>query len=507
MRRRGPNRLTLALVGIAIIAVGVLFVFTKRIPFLHGYRLNADFKSSNQLVPGFSPVRIAGVTVGKVSGIDKGPGGTSEVRMELKDSALPIHADARVRIRPRLFLEGGFFVELDPGSPSARRLASDATLPKEQTADPVQLHQILTAFDQSTLGDLRSVIKELDKGLDNGGAKGLGRAIVAFGPVLRDTAQLSEAARGDHPHDVSEGIASTAKITSALADNESDLRGLVTNFNTTMTTLASRDTQVADTVTQLDRLIRETPRSLDALNAVQPVFRRFIKELRPSLRISPPILDDTVKTLAQLRGLTAPKELPAAIKALKPTVRNLPGLETQLNRLFPLVTPVNDCLRTRVAPILASKLDDGALSTNLQVWQELAQAGVGIVGYAQNFDGNGYWSRYLSGAGESAISTGLTPSLDTLVGSVTGAAERLVGSTSQPITGQRPTYLGPNAGVPPTRPDAPCTDQELADLTQRTGGGTPMAASPGGVAPGMLLDSVLPLLPPILRPLTSAVTP
>ena len=46
-------------------------------------------------------------------------------QMELKDTALPIHEDARVRIRPRLFLEGGFYVELDPGSPSAPKIASD----------------------------------------------------------------------------------------------------------------------------------------------------------------------------------------------------------------------------------------------------------------------------------------------------------------------------------------------------------------------------------------------
>lgn len=488
MRRRGPNRLMLAIVGIVLICVGVFFVFTKRIPFVHGYRLNAAFKSSNQLVPGFSPVRIAGVTVGKVTSIDRGPGGTTKVQMELKDSALPVHADARVRIRPRLFLEGGFFVELDPGSPSSRELADGSTLATEQTATPVQLHQILTAFDQGALGDLRSIIKELDRGFANGGADSLGRAIVAFGPVLRDTAQITEAARGDNAHDVSEGIASTAKITTALADRETELRSLVTNLNTTMSTLASRDVELARTITQIEGVIRESPASLDALDEVQPVFRRFVRELRPSLRSSPPILDDTVKTLTQLRGLTSADELPAAVDALRPTVRNLPPLQKQLNTLFPTVTPVMNCLRTRVVPVLTSKLDDDALSTNLQVWQELAQAGVGVVGFAQNFDGNGFYSRYLNGAGEQSVATGQLPGLGTLVG-----------STDQPITGSRPTYLGPNGQVPPTRPDAPCTEQALADLTQRTDGGTPMATNPGGIVPTDILGIPLPELPLGLR--------
>src|SRR5207237_461883 len=107
-----------------------------------------------------------------------GPSGTSQVEMELKDSALPIHRDATVRIRPRLFLEGGFYVELDSGSPSAPALPDGGVLPSDQTDTPVQLHQILTAFDQNTLGDLRSILKELDIAFAHGGADSLGRSIV-----------------------------------------------------------------------------------------------------------------------------------------------------------------------------------------------------------------------------------------------------------------------------------------------------------------------------------------
>ncbi len=465
MRRRGPNRLLLAVIAIVLIAVGVFFVFTKRIPFLHGYRLSADFQTSNQLVPGFSPVRIAGVTIGKVTKISQGPGNLSRVQMELKDAALPIHEDARVRIRPRLFLEGGFYVELDPGSPSAKAIASDTVLPRNQTAGPVQLHQILTVFDQGTLGEFRSIVKELDTALAHGGAEGLGRAVVAFGPVLRDTAQIAEAARGDHVHDVSEGIASTSKITAALAEREGDLRGLVTNLATTTSTLAARDTQVARTITELDRLIQETPRALDSLDAVQPTFSRFITALRPSLRMSPPILDDTVKTLVQLRKLTRPSELPRTVRLLGPTVRGLPSLENRLNTLFPLVTSALDCLRTNAAPTLNATVPDGALTSDLSVWQELAQAGTGVVGFAQNFDGNGYWSRYLNGTGEQSFATGVVPGLG-----------QLVGATSEPISGSRPTYLGPGQ-VPPNRPDAACADQARPDLSQRTSGTAPASTA------------------------------
>ena len=42
--------------------------------------------------------------------------------MELKDSALPLHEDATAKIRPRIFLEGNFFVDLKPGTPGSPEL-------------------------------------------------------------------------------------------------------------------------------------------------------------------------------------------------------------------------------------------------------------------------------------------------------------------------------------------------------------------------------------------------
>ena len=37
--------------------------------------------------------------------------------MDIQQNGLPIHADATVDIRPRIFLEGNFYVDLKPGTP------------------------------------------------------------------------------------------------------------------------------------------------------------------------------------------------------------------------------------------------------------------------------------------------------------------------------------------------------------------------------------------------------
>ena len=82
-------------------------------------------------------MRIAGVNVGKVTARRARAGdgdAAAVVTMEIDKSGLPLHTDATAKIRPRIFLEGNFFVDLQPGSPSAPTLDDGDTIPVSQTA-------------------------------------------------------------------------------------------------------------------------------------------------------------------------------------------------------------------------------------------------------------------------------------------------------------------------------------------------------------------------------------
>ena len=127
--RTGKNPV---IVGLLVI-LGVVLVnwigFTKDNPFSRGFQFKAVFPSANSIRLG-SPVRIAGVNVGTVKKID-GQEGTNNavITMEMKDEGLPIHKDARLKIQPRIFLEGNFFVNLQPGTPSAPEISDGDTIP------------------------------------------------------------------------------------------------------------------------------------------------------------------------------------------------------------------------------------------------------------------------------------------------------------------------------------------------------------------------------------------
>ena len=176
------------------------FGFTKANPFANPYELKATFRDVQSLKPR-SPVRIAGVEVGKVTKVEpKDGGGAAEVTMELKDDALPIHEDARAQIRSRIFLEGNFFVDIQPGSPSTGELDDGSTVPITQTASTVTLPDILDTLDSDVRGDLQTFLHEYGTvALQGGGAKAFNRAIPSFEPAYRYGALTNDALLGVDP--------------------------------------------------------------------------------------------------------------------------------------------------------------------------------------------------------------------------------------------------------------------------------------------------------------------
>src|SRR4051812_48742573 len=167
--RRTPRR-SAAFVGLmgAIVAALILFFgFTKDVPFTHGFILKAQFESANSIRPN-SPVRIAGVEVGKVKSIDAVEGTNAALlTMEINKAGLPIHADATAKIRPRIFLEGNFFVDLKPGTPGSPQLDSGDVIKITQTATPVQLDEVLTSLQSDSREDLKAVLGGLNVALNS----------------------------------------------------------------------------------------------------------------------------------------------------------------------------------------------------------------------------------------------------------------------------------------------------------------------------------------------------
>src|SRR5262249_19569500 len=159
----------------------------------------ATVRSGNEM-HARTPVRVAGVNVGSVTGVRTAPGGNAVITMSLDDSALPIHRDATLKIRPRIFLEGNFFVDLKPGSPSAPDMPSGGMVPLANTATPVQLDQILSTLDSPTRADLLRFVHGLAGSVQGGGAHTFDKTLKYWAPTFLNGAIDAQALRGLATH-------------------------------------------------------------------------------------------------------------------------------------------------------------------------------------------------------------------------------------------------------------------------------------------------------------------
>jgi phospholipid/cholesterol/gamma-HCH transport system substrate-binding protein len=466
--RTGASPFTVGLLVLIAIAVVTYLGFSKHVPFTHGFRVRAVFQSANSIRTN-SPVRIAGVNVGKVKAIARQPGtDTSIVTMEIDDKGLPIHKDATARIRPRIFLEGNFFVDLQPGTPATPTIDDGDTLPVSQTAAPVQLDQVLTALQQDTRDDLKRVVKSLATALtfkptraDDTGADPLARGesaaeslndSIRYGrDALRGTAIVTDALTGTREHDLSGLIAGLSRTTEGLSRNEAELSDLVTNLNTTLAATASEATNLRTSIRRLGPTLQAADGALDSLNAAFPNTRAFAREILPGVRETAATIDAGFPWIAQARALLGPTELRGLVRELSPATSDLAKVIDGSVDLLPQADLAAKCVTRVILPTGNIKIADGPLSTNEENYKEFWYTMVGLAGEGQNFDGNGQYVRFQPGGGDQTVSLG--------TGSVN--AGTLFGNAIAKPLGTRPRFPGRR---PPYNPTTPCFTNRLPNL-------------------------------------------
>jgi virulence factor Mce-like protein len=446
--RQGLSPFTVgALVLVALVAITYLG-FTKSIPFRHHYEIHAVFRTANNVMPN-SPVRIAGVNVGKVTSVDRlaSDRNAARVTMRIDNKGLPIHKDATLQIRPRIFLEGNFFVDLQPGSPSAPKIGDGDTLPVNQTSAPVQIDQILGTLQTDTRKDLRTLLDELSTGLSGQGGAGFNRSIPYWKNAYERGAITSDATLGILQHDLSGYIKNAGATAEALDRNDVQLKSLVTDFNTTAQAFAARDQDLSAAIAELPRTLRAGRPALASLNAAFPPLRRFIRDFRPAVRSSGPALDASIPFAQQLRYAVQPSELRGLVHDLRPTVPALTQLQRSTLPLYEQVRAASSCQNEVILPWTHDKINDPAFPTDRNVYQESTKPLGGLAGESRSGDANGQWFRVLVAPGNYAYPLGTDNFF-------------LTGSPIQGVNPPPPAQRYPR----PYKPDVPCETQQQPDL-------------------------------------------
>jgi virulence factor Mce-like protein len=445
-RLKPRNNAGVALLALAILVPLLYLGFTKSIPFKPQYEIKAAFESSNNLKKG-SPVRIAGVEVGKVTKVERvGKGDDAAmVTMTVGKAGRPIHEDARAKIRPRIFLEGNFFVDIEPGTPGAAEIADNGTIPINQTAVPVQFDQLLTSLQSDTREDLKTLLDEYGKALDKGGAEAFNRSIPYWKSAYRDTAIVNEATLGETEHDLSGYVKNAGATAAALDRNPEQLKSLITDFNTTAAAFAREQGNLRTAIAELPRTLRAAQPALGSLNAAFPPLRAFTADLRPGVRSSEAALDASIPLVRQLRGLVSEDELRGLAADLRPTIPALARLTRESIPLTEQNRALASCQNEVFLKWAHDKVEDKQFPAQGPVYTEAPKAFPGLAGESRAGDANGQWFRVLAAGGTNLVQL----------------APGVFGSTTNPILGANPPK--PKAR-PPLDESQPCENQETPDL-------------------------------------------
>jgi len=455
MRRHAPRvtHFQAGVLALAVLAACLYAVFFPHVPGRHGTEVRAVFATSNELANN-SPVRIAGVAVGKVVGVERGPGEAATVTMRIADRGLPIHADATAQIRPRIVLEGNFFVDLQPGTPGTPALRDGGRIPLGQTSVPVQLDQVFSTLDGATRGQLRTLVQEYATALDDGGAEAIRSALREAPGAFSGIAIAARAARGTREHDLGVALRDSGRLTTALASRRAELERLVPAYATTMRALAQADGGLGAVARAAAPLVRDLPGDARRIVGVLPEIERAAVALRPALAQLPAFTSDALPALRQLDRLLGAAEGRGLARDLRPALRSLRRAQPQLRTLLDRVGKVSACTRDVILPTLKATVPDGALTLDQPVWQEIVHLAASLGSASQNFDGNGPSARFHAGYGEGMFSLGDNPTFGELF-------------ATQQFSGSRPAWLGPGSD-PPFRPQAPCTSEKPPSLEADT---------------------------------------
>ena len=483
-----PSNTAIAIVFILIFTLGPYLAFTKHVPFTsYGYELNATFANSANVALN-SPVRIAGVEVGKV--IETGrDGDATTVTFTVDETGRPIHDDAFAMVRPRIFLEGNFFVDLDPGSPSAPDLDSGATIPVSRTSTAVQIDEVLTALQSPVRADLSRLLDGYGKALTHKptaaedatqlpevkgktGAEAFNGVFKYGGDAGRYSAQVTDAFLGTQQRDLSRLVAGAGRTFAAFASNEADLQGFIDNFNVFTGALAAQSTNLSTTIELLAPTLRTARASFVSLNRSLPPLRTYAIALTPAVAQLPSLISASKPWLAQTRPLLSGKEGGGVAKLLAESTPGLAGAAQAGKEVaLPQLNQLSLCTTKVLVPTANQTIED-RFSTGGPNYREFLYNLTNFAGQSQNFDGNGPYFRLQAGGGPQLVST---PN-PTRGGEQQRTDEVSFAHTISPPLGTQP-QLG---GQPPIKPDVRCYTNPVPDVNGPLGQvGAPAPAAVG----------------------------
>jgi len=389
-----PVRRALAVAAlVAAIAVVAFVLFGNQGP---GYTVHARFQNASQLVKG-DFVQVAGVPIGKISGIDLTSDGQADVRMKITDAGYrPLRRGTKAIIR-QASLSGvaNRYIDLElPAADHQEKIPPGGVIDQTDTTTAVDLDQLFNTFDPKTRKALSGVIRGYAASYEGKGAEA-NAGWAYLNPSLAASDRLFEELNSDTPT-LKRFIGASSQLVGDLAARRADLAGLVDHLATTTTAIGRQKQALSTAIGDLPGFMRRADTTFVNLRAT-------LDDLQPLVDESKPVAKKLQPFFAQLRPLA--QDARPTLRDLSALVRS-PGASNDLIELTKSAVPLRG---TAVGPIKREgKERDGAFpattSALKQATPELATAtpyAPDLTGWFDDFSHSGLYDA-LGGASRAA---------------------------------------------------------------------------------------------------------
>jgi virulence factor Mce-like protein len=319
-----------------------------------GYRFEVAFPNAFN-VANTADVRIAGVSVGTVTGTQADPSqNRTLVTIQMDNKYAPIRRDTHAILRTKTIL-GETYVQLIPGPQPSPALPDGGRLPNGNVIPAVQLYEILNTFDPATRQAFRTWQQQLSDAV--GACKvspqatcndqNLNNVIGNLPPFAVNLTQLMQVLDIEHSS-VVRLVQNGGTTFAALNRDPAALRNLITAGDTTFGTLAANNAALADVFHIFPTFLTETRLTSADLQTfstnADPVVRRLIpvaQQLEPTLTAVNQLSPSLRNLFVQLGPLITVSQtgLPATERILKGL-----GPNTLLDQLGPFLEQLNPIL-------------------------------------------------------------------------------------------------------------------------------------------------------------------
>lgn len=329
LRRARSATLAVFLVSMALI-FGLLWVnFGGSMPGVTGgYSVTAALSETQNLVFD-SEVRMAGVPIGKVRGLDRTPDAVN-VKLELRGDAVPLHEGATLVLRAKTLIEETY-LEVTDGTGTA--IPDGGQLPASAEQLSVKFDDLLDTLPLQTREQLAGLVRELGVATD-GEAPHLADTLAALGRLGRDGHDALDvlASQSDN---LSALVREGTELLAVLDEGQGQIARMATAAERLTRATASRDAKLAET-------LRLLPGLLDRVKAASPPVRQLAGALSPladPLARAAPDLEAALAVLpgatAELRGLLP--ELDRNLDRLPATLTRTPAVAADASALVPVL--------------------------------------------------------------------------------------------------------------------------------------------------------------------------